>query len=147
MLLQPIQHQLFHDIVDHGEHRHADQNADKSEKPAEHSDGKQYPEAGKSGAVCQQVRSQDVSVKLLENDDKNDEPHAFDRVAHQDQQRGRHGSDIRSKVGDDVCDAHNDAHQHRIREAEDQREYIAEQPDDRAVKNFSAENPTNIRSA
>ena len=46
----------------------------------EQQNGKEHPEAGKSRGIPQDLWSQDISVELLQKQDKNQEINAFHRI-------------------------------------------------------------------
>lgn len=89
--------------------------------------------ADRPRAVAQDLGAEDVAVKLLKADDQGKEPQGRPRVDdHQNHQTGD-GADDRSKKGDNVGDAHHDADQHGIWDAENQAKDKAEHTDDGRV--------------
>ena len=93
MALQAVNDQLFDDVVDNGEQRHANDHAHKAPQAAKQQDGEQYPEAGKAGGVAKNLGSDDVAVQLLQNQYEQHEPQRLDGVLDENEQGGGNGTD------------------------------------------------------
>ena len=119
--------------------RDADNHSDESEESAAYQHREQYPEASQACAVSQDLRSQDVAVKLLERDDEYDEIQAVHRVDHQKQQRRRDRSDERSEERDDVRDADDAADQQAVLPSEDAHDDEAQDTDDDGIDDLAAD--------
>ena len=76
---QSVIDQLLQAGIDHDEHRHAQQHADKAEQTAAEQDGKHDPEAVDTGGAAEDLRSDDVAVDLLQDEDKDDIDQALHR--------------------------------------------------------------------
>lgn len=114
MALQAVDDQLFDDIVDNGEQRHTHDHTHKTPQAAKQQDGEQYPEAGQTRGVAQDLGADDVAVDLLQNDDEHDEDQALLGAHQQDQERAGRSTQERPEEGDHVGDAHHHAYQRRI---------------------------------
>ena len=148
--VQTVDHQFFEDVVDDSKQGHADDHAHKAPQTAEEQDGKQHPEAGKTGGIAQDLGSDDVAVQLLQHQNKQDEPQCLDGVLDEDEQCGGDGTDEGTKEGDHVGDADDHRHQQRTGEPEDQAADVAQHADDGGVHDLAvdeaAEHPVCIES-
>ena len=139
MALQAVDDQLFDDVVDNGEQRHAHDHAHKAPQAAEQQDGEQHPEAGKAGGVAQNFGSDDVAVQLLQYQHKQHEPQRLDGVLDEDEQGGGDGTDEGAEEGDDVGYTDDHRHQQRTGELEDQTADIAQHADDGRVHDLAVD--------
>ena len=69
---QAVPHQAADRTVEHGEHRHAQNHTGKPKQSSKEQNGKQHPEGSQSGGITQDFGTQNVAVKLLQNEDEND---------------------------------------------------------------------------
>ena len=74
--IQAVEHQLFDDIIDDCEERHADDHAHKAPQAAEQQDGEQHQKLERTGGVAQDLGSDDVAVHLLQHQNEQHEPRA-----------------------------------------------------------------------
>ena len=72
-LFQQMIDLLGQHAVQHGKQRHADHHAREAHHAAEQQNGEHDPEARQSGGVAEDFRSEDIAVKLLQQQHKNDE--------------------------------------------------------------------------
>ena len=81
----------------------------------------------------------DVAVDLLDDDHEEDVPQGAQGVDHEQEEDSRNRADKRPEEGDDVGDAHDDADQHRVGEAEDRKADHAHDPDDHRVQQLAGD--------
>ena len=118
---------IYRGVNDH-EHRHAQQHPPEAEQPRAEDDGEHDPEAVYADGAAEDLRPDDVAVKLLENDDEDDEHKALERIDEQDDERARHRADERAEEGDDVRHADDDADEQRVGHVQDGADDIAYKP-------------------
>ena len=101
-------HQKRHQTVQAGASRHA-------EKAAAHQNGDDDPQAGKAGALSQDLGADHVAVQLLESQHEQQEIQRLNGIDQQNQEeagdRPQEGAEERNDIGD----AHKNGHQRRIR--------------------------------
>ena len=139
IVLQAVDDQLFDDIVDDGEQRHAHDHAHKAPQAAEQQNGEQHPEAGKAGGVAQNFGPNDVAVQLLQNQHEQHEPQRFDGVLDEDEQGGGDSTDEGAEEGDHVGHTDDHRHQQRTGELEDQTADITQHADDGRVHDLAVD--------
>ena len=139
MALQAVDDQLFDDIIDNGEQRHAHDHAHKAPQTAKQQDGEQHPEAGKAGGVAKDLGSDDVAVQLLQNQHEQHEPQRLDGVLDEDEQGGRDGTDEGPKEGDDVGHTDDDRDQQRAGKLEDEAGDVAQHTDDGGIQDLAVD--------
>ena len=81
----PVNH-LADDITDHTHEWHAYDCAHEAPQAAEEQDGKHNPESRQSGGIAKELRSDNISVNLLEDYDIYEKYHAMQRILKQKQQ-------------------------------------------------------------
>ena len=127
--------------IDDHEHRHAQQHPPEAEQPCAEDDGEHDPEAVDADGAAEYFRSYDIAVKLLEDNDEDDEHKALERVDKQDDERARHGADERTEKRYHVRHAHNDAHQQCIRHIQQRTADVADKPYDGGVEKLAVYKP------
>lgn len=85
VLFKPLYYQTPCKVINDGKHRNAHKDAGESKKSLKQRNGKQHPESCQAHAVCQKGRAQDISVKLLQYDNKYNKYHAVYRAGNQNQ--------------------------------------------------------------
>ena len=110
-LIQATADKLLHHIVNNREHRHADDHTHNTPQTAAEDNGKQNPEAGQAGAVAQDGGANDVSVQLLQCQNKEAKPEALDGSLNHDQKGGRDAADEGAEERNDICNTNNGRHQ------------------------------------
>ena len=101
-------------MVEHREGGHRDDHAHEAQKPAEQQDGEQYPEAGESCGVAQNLGAQDVSIKLLQHQHEQHKVQTLHGVHHQDQKRAGDRADEGPEERDHVGHADDHADQEHV---------------------------------
>ena len=139
MALQAVDDQLFDDVVDNGKQRHTHDHAHKAPQAAKQQNGEQYPEAGKTGGIAQNLGSDDVAVQLLQNQHEQHEPQRLDGVLDEDEQGGRDSTDKGAEEGDHVGHTNDHRYQQRTGELEDQTADIAQHADDGGVHDLAVD--------
>ena len=94
--------------------------------------------------VPQDLRTQNVPVKLLEHQNKNNKIDAFDRTDHQDQNRSRNRPDKRPEKRNDIRHADHHADQHGIRHVYKAGKDHADQSDDQRIQKLSLDKAPQI---
>lgn len=134
-------HQLLDKIIYHCKHWHANQNSGKTKHTAKQCDRKQNPEAAQPYATCQQPRSQDISIKLLQNNNENKKDHTIHGACDQNQQCRRNCSDKRAEIRNNICHAYDHTNQYCIwkicHKAHNQTKCITNQAYHSTVQNLS----------
>lgn len=105
----------------------------KSEQSAAHQNSEKNPEAGQPRTVSQDLRSQNITVKLLQCQDEHQEPHTLLRIHHQQKQCRRDRSDKRTEKRDDIGDPYDAADQQRVLPSENRHAHEAQQTNDQRV--------------
>ena len=116
LLFQVIAHISGYQPVYDRKCRHADDHSHKAKKPSKEQDGKQDPETGKSRGIPQDLRSQDIAVKLLQYQDEYKKIQALHGAYHQDQEGAWNRSDKGSEKRNDIGHADNHADKEHIRQ-------------------------------
>ena len=101
-LFQQMIDLLGQHAVQHGKQRHADHHAREAHHAAEQQNGEHDPEARQSGGVAEDFRSEDIAVKLLQQQHKNDEIQRLHRTDDHDQNGTRNRTDERPEKRDNI---------------------------------------------
>lgn len=146
--LQAAADQAADNAVEHGKHRYAQNHPRESKQAAEQQNGEQHPERGQSGGVSQDLGSQNIAVKLLQDEHKDHKVQAFQRIHQQNQERRRDGANEGAKEGNDIGDANDGGDQRRIRELKQIAAHQRDHADDQRVQQLAideaAEDPVSI---
>ena len=84
---QSQKNQTADQIVQYGKYRHSDEHTYKSPERSEKQDRKKYPKSGDADPVAQNIRAEDIAVKLLQDNHKDQKDNALIGVYNQDQDR------------------------------------------------------------
>ena len=95
------------------EYRYTNDPADKPPYCAEKHNCENNPETGKSGRVTQNLRPEDISVKLLQNDDENQQKQRLQRIDHKYKDAAKEGAEVRSEERNNIGNADDKRYQHR----------------------------------
>lgn len=104
----------FYCFIQNREHRNRTDHTDQSKQRSEYQDGKQNPETFQTNRFSNDLRTDNISVHLLNDDDKYKEDHSFKRRCQKDKQRTWDGSDIWSKKWNDIGYADEYTDQRRV---------------------------------
>ena len=77
---QGVVDRLIDQIIDNGKAGNCDNHSHKSEQASEDQNGEQHPEACEAGRVSENFRSQNIAVKLLQNQDPYQQNETLDRA-------------------------------------------------------------------
>ena len=142
-----VRHALFreaavrepvHKRADAREDRNAEEHTQHAAEAAADHDGHDDPEARNAGGFAEDLRPQNIAVKLLQCDDEENEIKALLGADEQDEKRARNGAEERAEDRNDVRHAHEHRNNWRIRELEDRAADEAEDADDERVEQLSA---------
>lgn len=132
---------LLRQVVEHCEGGHTDDHPHKPEQPAEQQDGEEHPEAGDPRGIPQDLWSQNVPVKLLQQEH---EPHKI-QALHRAHQQNKEGAgdrpDKRPEKRDHVGHPHDHAHQHHVGQLHQAHAAEADNADDQGVQELSDDEP------
>ena len=134
---QPPVNQLLHGIINHRKQGYTDNHTRQAPQTATENDGKQHPEAGKAGAVSQDLRTDHISVQLLQTENEDGKPNGLHGIHDDDQQNGGNCADKRAKEGDHIGDAHNGRDQQGIGNTEDQTANVAQHTNDGRIQDLT----------
>ena len=123
--------------INHCHQRNTEDHAGQAEEAAENNDGDQNPQSIKAGCVAKDLRTDNVSVKLLDNDNNQNEPYGFRRIGDKDDKRTGDCADEGTENRDDVRDADDDTQKRVIRHAENRKYDKAEEGNDGRIQNFT----------
>ena len=113
MLMQADVDQSSYNIIKHRKQRHTDDHTDNPPETAEQQNGKQHPETGDSRGITQYLRTDDISIQLLQYNNKDQKIQAVDRAFQEQKQRTGNRADKRPEKRYEICNAYNDADQRR----------------------------------
>ena len=127
------------DVVDDGEERDAHDHADDAPKTAEQKNREEHPEAGEARGVADDLRAQDVAVKLLQDDEVHLEIDAVHGALEQEQQATEHAGKDGTEERHDVEHEDKDADEGGVLDAHDHAANEAQHRDDEGVDNLAHE--------
>ena len=81
--IQKILGEAFYPLKDDGPDGNPDDHANKSKEAAEQKDGEQYPEAAETGGSVKYAGTDDITVQLLKDQDKDGKIQSMDRTLYQ----------------------------------------------------------------
>ena len=93
--------------VQRREQRNKGDHADKAEHSAADRDRKERPEHRHSEGISENLRAEDIAVKLLEQQNEDDKRDYLPRLGDQHEQTARHGAEDRAEERDDIRDTDN----------------------------------------
>ena len=108
-------HRAGDQVINNRKCRYCDNHADETKESAKEENRKQYPETRKSCRIAQDLRSQNIAVKLLQKQNPDEEIHTLERTDQEYQERCRYRTDERSKKRYHIRHTDNDAQKHRER--------------------------------
>lgn len=133
---------VFCEAVYNGEQGYTDDKAYKAEQALTDKHTEYNPEARKSGRVADNLRGEDVTVNVLDDNDHNGEIDALDRVNEDEQQHTRDISNKRSEIGNDAEYTHNNAAEYGIGHIEDAHKQYIYHTDNKAVEYLACDKLT-----
>ena len=112
--------------VKHCKNRNANDHTWDSKDSTANKDGDNDQKTGKSCGITKNLRSKKISVKLLQEQDKNNKVNTLDRINQQNQQCTRHSTNIWTKERNYVRHAHNNTDKQCIWQIQNRCTYIAQ---------------------
>ena len=137
-----MQHFVYQGLdarIEYGEDRYTHNHAEDAEQTAEYGNREDNPEAGKPRGVTENLRTEDIAVELLENDNQDAEVERLSGIHHQHKEGAWNTADPRTEEWDYVGHADNHAYQNCVRRAYDTCTDKADNAYDNGVHNLAAE--------
>ena len=135
-------------VVGYGKSRHTDDPSGHTEHGAEEHDCEDDPEAGKTCGITQDNRTEDISVKLLQNNNENQEIQRLQRIDHENDHGADDSADIGTEERNNVGYTDDKGNQDRERRSDKFDADKAQNADDNRIQDFAGqetdENPVDV---